>query len=94
MRKAVICILILLMLVLPVSAQTSFVTDQSQLLTQEQKAALDEKLTAYHTEYGFSIAVVTVDSLDGKTMEAYAKAHYAESGYDNDCALLMICENE
>lgn len=94
MRKVVICILVMLMLVLPVSAQTSFVEDQSQLLNQEQKVALDEKLIAYHTDYGFSVAIATVDSLDGKSMEAYAKACYADGGYDNDCALLLICENE
>lgn len=94
MRKVVVCVLILLMLVVPVSAQTSFVADQSQLLTQEQASALDEKLIVYHTDYGFTVAVVTVDSLEAQTIDAYAKAHYAESGYDNDCALLLICENE
>lgn len=94
MRKIAICILALLMLVVSVNAQTSFLMDDSALLTKEQAAALDEKLIAYHTDYGFSIAVVTTDSLDGQSIDAYAKARYAESGYDNDCAMLLICENE
>lgn len=94
MRKLCICVLVLLMLAVTVNAQTSFVEDSSALLTQEQSAALNEQLIAYHTECGVSVALVTTDSLDGKTIEAYANDYYANSGFDNDCAILLICENE
>lgn len=94
MRKLLACILALLLLAIPVSAQTSFVSDDSGLLTEAQADALNKTLIGYHNDYGISVAVVTTDSLNDMSAEDYAKAHYAESGYGNDCVFLLICENE
>ena len=94
MRKLCIWILVLLMLAVTVNAQTSFVQDDSKLLSQEQNAALNAQMLTYQTEFGVSIGLVTTDHLDGKTIETYADDYYQQSGYSNDCAILVICENE
>ena len=94
MRKLFVCLLVLALLVVPVSAQTSLVADELNLLTQDQSAALNERLVAYHNDYEVSIAVVTTDNLNGSTIEVYAQAYYDQSGFDNDCAILVICEAE
>lgn len=94
MRKLCICALVLMLLVVTVSAQTSFVQDDSKLLSQEQCDALNTQMQTYQNEFGLSIGLVSTDSLDGKTMESFADAYYSQSGYSNDCALLVICENE
>ena len=94
MRKVLACLLVVMMLAVTVNAQTSFVADELQLLTQDQSATLNERLTAYHNDYDVSIAVVTTDSLDGTSIEIYAQAYYDQSGFDNDCAILVICEAE
>ena len=73
MRKLFVCLLVLALLVVPVSAQTSLVADELNLLTQDQSAALNERLVAYHNDYEVSIAVVTTDNLNGSTIEVYAQ---------------------
>lgn len=94
MRKLFVCLLVLMMLTVTVSAQSSFVADELNLLTQDQSATLNERLTAYHNDYNVSVAVVTTDHLDGTSIEIYAQAYYDQSGFDNDCAILVICEAE
>lgn len=94
MKKLVILLLVLTMLAVTVNAQSSFVEDGSALLTPEQSGALNEQMLGYQADFGVSIGVVTTDSLDGKSIETYAGDYYANSGYTNDCAILLICENE
>jgi len=94
MRKVFLCVLALLMLAVSVSATTSFITDESGLLTPEQTSALNEKLAAYHENFGVSVGIVTAEDLYGQTIEDYAQSCYAEGGYSNDGALLVVCENE
>ena len=94
MRKLCICILVLLMLAVTVNAQTSFVQDDSKLLSQEQLNALNAQMLTYQNEFGLSIGLVTTDHLDGKSIETYASDYYDQSGFSNDCAILVICENE
>lgn len=94
MRKLCICILALLMLAVTVSAQTSFVQDDSSLLSKEQYDALNTQMQTYQKEFGLSIGFVSADDLGGKSIEDFAQAYYSQSGYGNDCALLVICENE
>lgn len=94
MRKLCICVLVLLMLVLTVSAQTSFVQDDSNLLSKEQKDALNTQMQTYQKEFDLSIGFVSAEHLDGKSIEGFTQSYYNQSGYGNDCALLVICENE
>lgn len=94
MRKFLVCLLVLLMLAVTVSAQSSFVSDEINLLTPEQSASFNERLNAYHNNYNVSVALDTTDDLSGKSIEVYANDYYASSGFDNDCAMLVICEAE
>ena len=94
MRKVFVCLLVLMMLAVTVSAQSSFIADELNLLPQTQRAQLNERLSAYHNDYGVSIALVTTDDLGGKSIETYAKNYYEQSGFTNDCAMLVICEAE
>ena len=94
MRKIFICLLIVMLLTVTVSAKTSLVDDSLNLLTQDQRATLSAQLNTYHNRYDVSVALVTTDSLDGKPIATYAKDYYEQSGYANDCAILVICEAE
>ena len=94
MRKIVALALAVLLLAVTVSAQTPFVADNAQLLSNAEAEVLENSFSQYHTEYGFTVAAVTAVSLEEKTAAQYASDYYKASGYDNDGVMLLICENE
>lgn len=94
MRKLFVIVLVLWMLLLSVSASTYYVTDHARLLTSAETQNLEDSFSRYQDEYGFSVAVVTVETLNGQTPAAYASAHYQSSGYDNDGMMLLISERD
>lgn len=52
---------------------TGFVQDYAEILTAEQKIALEEKLSSFEKNTTNEIAVVTITSLDGDTIENVAQ---------------------
>ena len=92
MRKLLTVLLAVLMLTVQVSAKSGYVADHDRLLTSAEIQTLEDSFSQYHTEYGFTVAVLTVDDLEGKTPGDYASAYYAEAGYDNDGVMLLISE--
>lgn len=69
--------LFLLFVVLPALAQefpkpTGFVNDFAQILSSETRRTLDADLVSFERETTVEIAVVTVESLEGTTIEDYA----------------------
>lgn len=68
--------------------------DAAHLLTDEQVMELEDELTETSEALQFDIVVVTVDTLDGKTPEAYADDFYDYNGYgyteDHDGCLLLV----
>lgn len=94
----VLALLLCLMPVLSVSAEAEphpeRLIDSIGLLTADEQAALGERLDTLSERLNFDFAIVTVDSLDGKTATEYADDFYDYNGYGmngNDGILLLIC---
>lgn len=68
--------------------------DDAGLLTEEEADALLDKLEEISERQECEVAVVTVDSLEGKTSQDYADDFYDYNGYgygkDDDGILLLI----
>jgi len=94
MRKIVTVLLAVLMLTLQVSAKSGYVTDHDRLLTSAETETLEDSFLQYHTEYGFTVAVLTVDGLEGKDPVNYASEYYRSAGYDNDGVMLLLSEQD
>lgn len=74
------------------------VTDLAGVLETETSAALEEQLRAYAERTSIEVAVATVESLDGTSIEQYAHRLFNEWGvgsadYDNG-VLLLVAPNE
>ena len=76
MRKVLAIVLTVLMLAVSVSAQINYVEDNARLLTSAETQTLEENFAQYHNEYGFTVALVTVSSLDGQSAAEYASNYY------------------
>jgi uncharacterized protein len=94
---------VLLLTVSPVLAYvspgqpTGYVNDYADILTPEQEATLEAKLQTLEASNGSEIAVVTIASLEGDTIENFAVSLFAEWGIgkketDNGLLLLVAIE--
>ena len=75
-----------------------FVNDYAEMLSSEQRAALEQKLSIFEEETSNEIAVVTIPSLRGDTIENFAVTLFKEWGVgkenrDNGI-LLLIARDE
>lgn len=84
----ILCCLILLgslgtrSMILNVWAETlPRMKDGADLLDAEQEAQLEEKLDEVSEKQQCDVVIVTTDSLEGKTAEAYADDYFDENGY-------------
>lgn len=70
------------------------VVDNANLLTASEEQELEKYLDSISEELKFDIAVVTTDTINGKTPMAYADDFYDYNGYgygdDRDGALLLV----
>ncbi len=100
MRK-IICSLIILAVFLAVAviptyaeAESGRLVDMADLLTSNEEADLLSKLDEISNRQQLDVVVVTVETLDGKTPEAYADDFYDYNGYgfgdSYDGILLLI----
>lgn len=68
--------------------------DDAELLTDDEEAKISEKLDTISKERECDVVIVTANSLEGKTSEAYADDFYDENGYgfgkDSDGILLLV----
>lgn len=75
-----------------------YVNDNADLLTDEETYRLESLLKQKSEELEFDIVVLTVDSVGGKTVEAYADDYYDYTGYgygdDFDGCLLLVSMGE
>jgi uncharacterized protein len=60
---------------------TQRVNDYAGLITASQIQALEARISTMRESQGFDIVIVTTDSLDGKTAEAYADDYFDYNGY-------------
>ena len=77
---------------------SGFVNDFAGVFASEEKAALETKLQSFTETTGSEIAVVTIKSLDGDTVEDYANELFADwgigkKGEDNGVLFLFSIEN-
>ena len=79
---------------IPETRQKPRLVDDADLLTTSEETSLLSKLDEISERQQCDVAVVTVDSLDGKTSEAYADDYYDYNGYGmgvgDDGILLLI----
>lgn len=97
MRKALCFIAIIVLssfFALTVFAAPQRVVDSADLLDSSQEVSLTQKLDGIAEKYQCDIAVVTVNSLDGKTATAYVDDYYDQNGYgigtNKDGIMLLI----
>ncbi|WP_242972523.1 TPM domain-containing protein [Lachnoclostridium sp. An169] len=79
---------------MPEERQLPRLVDNADLLTEEEESELLAELDEISERQAFDVAVVTVDSLEGRTPREYADDFYDYNGYGmgpgNDGALLLI----
>lgn len=75
-----------------------YVVDNSKLLDEYEATILESVLQEKSEALNFDIVVLTVDSLDGKSAEAYADDYYDYTGYgygeSHDGCLLLVAMDE
>ena len=68
--------------------------DEADLLSDDEETALQDKLNEISKRVKCDIVIVTTESLDGKTAQAYADDYYDDNGYKDDGVLLLIAKKE
>lgn len=81
-----------------IGAPTGYITDTARILTQNDKDTLERELATFQTSTSHQIAVVTIDSLQGDTIDGFANSLFAhlkvgQKGIDNG-VLLLIALND
>lgn len=71
------------------AANADKVVDMADILTDSEEQKLETKMTGIVDKYGYDIAVVTVNSTDGKSMMAYADDYYDYNYYGEDGLMLL-----
>lgn len=95
--------LIILMLLLPTASAVSYpqlsgyVTDNANMIDQSYEAKITQLAGAIEKETTVQIAVVTIESLEGESMEMYAVKLFEKAGIgkkDKDNGLIIIVAKE
>lgn len=73
-----------------VAAAAPRLTDEADLLTSAEAAALEQKLDAISTRQSVDLVVVTVDSTDGKTPQDFADDWFDYNDFASDGILLLV----
>lgn len=79
--------------VTPVLAASPKIVDEADLLTSSEEMILEEKIQALISKYQIDIVIVTVDSLNGKSRQAYANNYYDDNFYgigEDDSGILLL----
>ncbi len=82
-----LCLLLMLSLTIPAMAdKMPRVVDYAGLLTQSEVDQLEEKIDSLSDSCQLDVVIVTVDDLEGKTVQEYADDYYDENpyGYGDD----------
>ena len=78
---------------IPVGSQLPRLADDADLLTDSEEKELNQQLDTVSEEQECDVIVVTVDSLNGKTVEEYADDYYDDNGYgygENSSGILFL----
>ena len=74
------------------AANDDKVVDYADILSDSEEQKLEEKMRDIVDKYGYDIAVVTVESTDGKSMMAYADDYY-DYNYYGENGLMLLYNN-
>lgn len=77
----IICFVLLLSYPLSALAAQNKIMDHANLLSDGERNALEQRATDLANHYSIDIVIVTTDSLDGKSSEAFADDYFDENGY-------------
>lgn len=67
-----------------VGAQSTNVVDEADLLTSQEEENLQNAINQIRDTYDFEVVILTVNSTDGETAEAFADDYYDYNGYGVD----------
>lgn len=93
-RVVIFLILLFLSCSLAVSATAPLLVDNADLLSQSEEDTLLASLQTTSQSLDMDVVIVTVDSLEGKTAQAYADDYFDYHGYGPDGVLLLISMSE
>ncbi len=83
---------------LTVPALTNPVTDQANIISSQEEQALNQYLNQLNAQYGIQMAVLTIPSLEGESLEMYSIQVADEwklgSADQDNGALLLVAYNE
>ena len=99
MKKRILLLLLCFSLLLPVTvhAANPKVIDDADLLTNQETDLLESSAQSLADTYQMDVVILTVDSLGGKTSEAYADDYFDYNGYgigDDFSGILLLVSME
>ena len=65
----------------PAGSELPRLVDDADILTDSEEKELNQQLDTVSEEQECDVIIVTVDSLNGKTVEEYADDYYDDNGY-------------
>lgn len=100
--KKIICLMLVLMLcaastVTAFASETNvhFVYDNADLLTDYEENVIEQQLSQISQKYQAQVVIMTIDFLDGHTVDSYLESTYDTQGFGygekNDGVLLLVC---
>lgn len=92
-----VSLLLCMSAVLPAAAGNSDysrLTDDAALLYEHEAEDISAKLDEISKAHNFDVAIVTVNSLDGKTATEFADDYYDENGYRSDGIMLLLAMDD
>ena len=78
---------------IPAGSELPRLVDDADILTDSEEKELNQQLDTVSEEQECDVIIVTVDSLNGKTVEEYADDYYDDNGYgygENDSGILFL----
>lgn len=87
---ALVCVLIMSVPFAAFAEGKDYVIDNADIIYDANEEQLEAKYKALSEAIGMDVVVVTTNTLDGKTPEAYADDYYDYNGYANDGCLFLV----
>ncbi len=75
-------------------ASGTHLVDSAGVLSSSESDKLMSKLDKISSSHNVDVVIVAVDSLDGKTAQAYADDYYDYNGYSNDGILYLMSKGD
>lgn len=100
MKRKILSFLMCFVLLLAISQTASAetlprVVDEAGLLTESERAALEEKAVSLRDSCQLDVVILTVNTTYGESVQTYADDYYDEHGYgygdDHSGILLLLC---